>query len=130
MTLAHMGMSIPLTETLQSANNRSKCTIATNARIATVAVANGFMDLPPCHEARQISTPPLGAVERSTALEGAHPFCVSIFGGVEHLRAAVQKEPEGGHQMRRSMSRTCPDNVPEGALVFVWIIQSCEAGHI
>ena len=44
MTLAHMGMSIPFTETLQPANNRTKCTIATNARVATVAVAKGFTD--------------------------------------------------------------------------------------
>ena len=56
MTLTHMGTSIPLTETLQPVNNRTKCTIATNARIATVAVAKGFMYLPPCDEARQIST--------------------------------------------------------------------------
>src|SRR5262249_23086216 len=56
MTLTHMGMSIPLTDTLQPANNRTKCAIATNARIATVAVANGFMDLPPCDEARHINT--------------------------------------------------------------------------
>src|SRR5262245_27822526 len=56
-----MGMSLPLMDTLQPANNRTKCPTATNASIATVVVANGFMDLPPCDEAR-------------------------LFGGVEHLQ--------------------------------------------
>src|SRR5262245_28257856 len=47
-----MGMSLPLMDTLQPANNRTKCPTATNASIATVVVANGFMDLPSCDEAR------------------------------------------------------------------------------
>ena len=54
-TLTHMGMSLPLIDTLQPANNRTECTIATKARIATVVVAKRLHGLPPCDEARQIN---------------------------------------------------------------------------
>jgi hypothetical protein len=34
-------------------------------------------------------------------LEGAHVFYLNIFGGVEHLRASVRKEPASGHSTSR-----------------------------